>query len=104
MGFVIDDNPEYKKTIALFEKGEIDKAKQMEKEFVENAMQVKDHCSCTIPCRWHGKCKECVIIHRGHQDHLPRCMQGIVLRQMQGLARLTEIQVPEECAHCKPIK
>lgn len=101
MGFTIDDNPEYKKAIDLFKQGEYEKVRQIEKEFIEGALQEKDHCPCTVACRWHGKCKECVMLHRGHQDHLPKCMQGILLKQLQGVAHLAEIEVPEECADCK---
>ena len=28
----------------------------------------KDHCSCQKACRYHGNCKECVAIHRAHQE------------------------------------
>ena len=102
--FRIDDNPEYKKSIRLFKEGEYEKVRQMEKKFVEEALQLKDHCPCTEACRWHGKCKECVIIHRGHQDHLPKCMQPILLKQIKGLAHLAEIEVSGECLGCKPKK
>ena len=29
-------------------------------------------------CEWHGKCKECVALHRYHNDHLPACLHQLV--------------------------
>lgn len=96
MGFIIDGNPEYKKALELYIQGELEKVKAIEKEFIENALQVKDHCPCTASCRWHGKCKECVMLHRAHQDHLPNCMQAILLKQRKDVAHLAEAEAPEE--------
>lgn len=29
-------------------------------------------CSCPYSrCEWHGKCRECVALHRYHAEHLP---------------------------------
>ncbi len=28
-------------------------------------------CSCPkVKCEWHGKCRECVAIHRYYKDHV----------------------------------
>ncbi|MEA5040403.1 MAG: hypothetical protein VB086_11280 [Clostridiaceae bacterium] len=100
MSFVIDGNPEYQKTIECYRNGEVEKARQMDKEFVDRALQERDHCPCKEPCRWHGKCKECLIMHRGHQDHLPKCLQPILLKQARGLLHLAETDLPADCAGC----
>ena len=35
-------------------------------------------CPCpNTLCDWHGKCKECVALHRYHKDHVPFCLQPI---------------------------
>lgn len=35
---------------------------------------------CTCPntlCDWHGRCKECVALHRDNGNHVPFCLQPI---------------------------
>ncbi len=49
-----------------------------------------DYCSCPQTCPHHGKCWECVLIHRGHRDHLPYCMWDMVNEKLYGLQRMTE--------------
>lgn len=46
-------------------------------EFVASIDWGGDFCNCRVECPYHGKCKECVAIHRGHQDHVPACLTGI---------------------------
>jgi hypothetical protein len=31
-----------------------------------------DHCNCPAACKLHGKCVECVIVHRGEDDDFER--------------------------------
>lgn len=50
----------------------------------------KDHCPCTTACRYHGNCKECVAIHRAHQEHVPFCMRPIIFNKLKELSELTE--------------
>ncbi len=38
-----------------------------------------ENLKCTCPntsCVWHGRCRECVAIHRYHDDHVPECFQS----------------------------
>ena len=49
-----------------------------------------DYCSCPEQCPHHGKCWECVLIHRGHRDHLPYCMWAMINERLYSLQRLTE--------------
>ena len=36
-------------------------------------------CSCPYRrCEWHGKCRECVALHRYHAEHLPCCLQPLL--------------------------
>ena len=49
---------------------------------------------CTCPntlCDWHGKCKECVALHRFHNDHVPVCLQPIIQDKVKDLARAVEM-------------
>ena len=49
-----------------------------------------DYCNCPEHCPHHGKCWECVMIHRGHRDHMPYCMWDMVNEKLYALQRLTE--------------
>lgn len=55
---------------------------------------------CTCPntlCDWHGKCKECVALHRYHGDHVPFCLQPILRDKVQALAATVEMETsPKE--------
>ncbi len=50
--------------------------------------------ACTCPntlCGWHGKCKECVALHRHHGDHVPVCLQSIIEDKIKALAGVVEM-------------
>lgn len=49
---------------------------------------------CTCPntlCDWHGKCKECVALHRFHNDHVPVCLQPIINDKLKDLVNIVEM-------------
>lgn len=51
---------------------------------------------CTCPntlCDWHGKCRECVALHRHHNDHIPVCLQPIIKGKIATLANAAELVV-----------
>lgn len=76
----IENHPIEIEALEAFKRGDIEEARKLEGEFVRQfreAYAEKDHCSCQEPCRWHGNCKECVAIHRAHQDHLPHCFEKL---------------------------
>ena len=51
-------------------------------------------CPCPkVRCEWHGKCKECIAIHRYHKDHLPECMQQYVNAKLKAVAAIGELEV-----------
>ena len=71
----IDNNELEMRAMELFKEGKEEEATKLQDEFLA---QVKasgiDHCTCPgTGCKFHGNCVECVIIHRGHGDHLPHC-------------------------------
>ena len=50
-------------------------------------------CACeNTLCEWHGKCKECVALHRYHNDHLPRCLQSMVRNKLDDLVAVIEMK------------
>ena len=56
----------------------------------------KDHCPCKKACRYHGNCKECVAVHRAHQEHVPNCMRPIINAKIKLLSELTEHTIANE--------
>lgn len=56
--------------------------------------------ACTCPntlCDWHGRCRECVALHRYHGDHIPACLQPIIKEKVRALAATVEMEVsPKE--------
>ena len=47
-------------------------------------------CPNTL-CDWHGKCKECVAIHRFHHDHVPVCLQPVIRDKLESLIGAVEM-------------
>ena len=63
---------------------------------LENRRLVTDPkiTDCPCPnnlCDWHGKCKECVALHRYHNDHIPVCLQPIIASKIEALAGTVEM-------------
>ncbi|MFZ5974175.1 MAG: hypothetical protein ACOYU3_02035 [Bacillota bacterium] len=55
-----------------------------------------DKCPCSqTKCEWHGKCFECVMIHRVKKKHLPECLQPILKDIIVNLARTVELDVTD---------
>lgn len=53
-----------------------------------------DTCPCEQSmCEWHGKCRECVMIHRVKGKHLPECLQPIIKDHAAELARAIEMKL-----------
>ncbi len=92
----IDDDPLEIMELEYTRMGDTAKAEEMKEQFLQNAGKLKDHCSCPEPCRHHGNCYECVILHRGHGDHLPYCMWSIVNKKLADISKITENSIKEE--------
>lgn len=42
------------------------------------AMEHDRSCPCPMmECEWHGRCYECIRLHRCFADRVPSCLQGI---------------------------
>ena len=51
-------------------------------------------CPCPNPlCDWHDKCRECVALHRYHNDHVPFCLQPIIKGKIQAIAATVEMNI-----------
>lgn len=90
---IIDGNPKEKEAMAAFHRGDRPEGLRLQEEFAA-AFRVeyreKDHCPCKKACRYHGNCKECVAIHRAHQEHVPNCMRDMLNQKIRQLSQLTE--------------
>lgn len=75
---------------------------QFAAQFREEYAQ-KDHCPCQKACRYHGNCKECVAIHRAHQEHVPNCMRPMLNLKIKALSELTEHTIAREIEAPKEI-
>ena len=77
----IDGNEKMRHGYALEKDGKLAEGHRLRDEFVaEVGATIKaggDHCSCRVDCPYHGRCMECVAIHRGHRDHVPSCLAKI---------------------------
>ena len=87
----IDGNKRMKKAMGHFLKGETREAFRCIDGFLARVKASgEDHCSCTVACKYHGNCVDCVLIHRGHEDHLPACFHEMVNRSLAAVCALTE--------------
>lgn len=102
---IIDGNSKEKEAMAAFHRGDRAEGLRLQEEFASafrKEFKEKDHCSCKKACRYHGNCKECVAIHRAHQEHVPNCMRPVINKKIKLLSELTEntiayeIEPPEE--------
>jgi len=49
---------------------------------------------CTCPetlCEWHGRCRECVALHKYHKDHVPACLQPFINEKLRELVKIGEL-------------
>lgn len=108
----IEGNQKELDAMAEFHKGNRAEGLRLQEEFAaefREEYKEKDHCSCQKSCRYHGNCKECVAIHRAHQEHVPNCMRPLLNKKLKLLSELTEhtlaneIEAPHEILR-KPSK
>lgn len=101
----IENHPKELAAMEEFHKGNRREGLKLQEEFVaefREAYKDKDHCPCQKACGYHGNCRECVTIHRAHQEHVPNCMRPMLNRKLKLLSELTEhtlaaeIEAPKE--------
>lgn len=77
----IEGNQKELDAMVEFHKGNRVEGLRLQEEFAaefRKEYKDKDHCPCLKACRYHGNCKECVAIHRAHQEHVPNCMRPLI--------------------------
>ena len=103
---IIEGNEKEKAAMAEFHKGNRKEGLRLQEEFAaafREEYKEKDHCPCKKACRYHGNCKECVAIHRAHQEHVPNCMRELINKKLKGLSELTEHTIAYEIEPPKEI-
>lgn len=96
---IIENNPKELTAMQKFHKGDRKEGLRIQEEFVAEFRKEyanKDHCPCLKACRYHGNCKECVAIHRAHQEHVPNCMRPMLNKKIRILSELTEHTIVNE--------
>jgi hypothetical protein len=56
------------------------------------------HLKCSCPktnCEWHGKCTECVALHRYYEDHVPGCFQQYINEKLKAVVQIGELTATE---------
>lgn len=89
----IEGNEKELQAMEAFRRGDRKEGLRLQEEFAaafRKEYQEKDHCSCQKACRYHGNCRECVAIHRAHQEHVPNCMRPLINKKLKALSELTE--------------
>lgn len=64
---------------------------------LENRRIVSDpeNLNCPCPktkCEWHGRCRECVALHRHYRDHVPDCFQAVISGRLAAAAGIGELE------------
>ena len=97
----VDGNPLEKEALEHLRQGDKKQFFACQDRFLDEVKQSgQDHCSCKAPCKYHGKCLDCILIHRGHQDHLPECLHGMVNQRLTALTGLTEAKLSDSKGNC----
>ena len=89
----IEGNQKELNAMVEFHKGNRVEGLRLQEEFAaefRKEYKDKDHCPCLKACRYHGNCKECVAIHRAHQEHVPNCMRPLINKKLKLMSELTE--------------
>ncbi len=69
----------------------------MNPETVKEFIAKHPKCDCPLTsCEQHGKCFECVMVHRHYGNHVPHCLQFMLKDKIKELAKLAEITIPEK--------
>ena len=85
----IEDNEKEKEAMAAFHRGDRAAGLALQEEFVARFREAYAN-------RDHGSCRECVAIHRAHQEHVPNCMRTMLNRKIRLLSELTEHTLANE--------
>ncbi|MFR8011977.1 MAG: LPS biosynthesis protein [Clostridia bacterium] len=99
----IDHNPIERRPMEAFHCGDRAEGLRIQEEFAAMFREeYREKIAVPEGCRYHGNYKECVAIHRAHQEHVPNCLCPMLNRKIKALFELTEhtfaheIEPPQE--------
>ena len=77
---------------------EIEAMEQFHKGNRQEGLRLQEEFAAAFREEYKDKdnCKECVAIHRAHQEHVPNCMRPIINAKIKLLSELTEHTIAEE--------
>ena len=76
---------------------EIEAMEQFHKGNRQEGLRLQEKFAAAFREEYKDKyCKECVAIHRAHQEHVPNCMRPIINAKIKLLSELTEHTIAEE--------
>ncbi|HHW30136.1 MAG TPA: hypothetical protein GXX20_00435 [Clostridiaceae bacterium] len=79
----IDGNEKAAAIMPLYHANMHEEAKRLEMEVLEEIKKSgQKMCPCTGICDRAGNCVDCVLLHRAHKDHLPRCFWKMVIERV----------------------
>ncbi|MDL2294244.1 LPS biosynthesis protein [Ruminococcaceae bacterium OttesenSCG-928-D13] len=99
----IDGNEIEIESLRAYRAGDTARSDELEDEFIrqfhESLKNKEKHCSCPkLHCKHHGRCIDCIALHRAHRDHLPNCLHDMVNERYRALVALTESELePYRC-------
>ena len=94
---IIENNAKELAAMQEFHNGNRQEGLRLQEEFAAQFRAEyadKDHCPCRKACRYHGNCKECVAIHRAHQEHVPNCMRPMLNKKIKALSGRPSTRLP----------
>lgn len=103
---IIEGNEKECAAMQEFHKGNRQEGLRLQEKFASEFRREyadKDHRPCQKACRYHGNCKECVAIHRAHQEHVPNCLRSMLNKKIKALSELTEHTLANEIEPPKEI-
>lgn len=65
------------------------------REIISDPNNLKCTCTQTL-CEWHGRCKECVALHRYHKNHVPACLQSFINEKLKAVVEIGELYATEK--------
>ena len=93
----IDANPYIMEDCSqAYKDGDVKKARNMQKAFIKAIKESgQDHCPCKEACQHHGRCEECVLLHRAGMDHVPLCFRNLINEKLRVVSSRTEHSLKE---------
>ncbi|HHT66121.1 MAG: hypothetical protein ACOX25_04245 [Caldicoprobacterales bacterium] len=75
----IDGNEKAAAIMPLYHENKVEESRALELEVLTEIKESGQNlCPCLGICERAGNCVDCILLHRAHKDHLPRCLWKMV--------------------------